>query len=242
MKKEVILGVPFDALSFNEALSTLAGFLNSSGNHLAVTPNPEAVMLAQRDKNFMEIIQKADLVLPDGIGIIIAAKLLRLPIRERVPGFDIAVALLNNTAGNVKVYLLGAAPGIAEVAAKNLQAKGIQVCGARDGYFDQGREEEILDEINSLKPDILIIGMGMPKQEDWAHKNFSKLPCKITMCLGGSIDILAGNVKRAPKLMRAVGLEWLYRLISQPSRARRMLDLPRFIAAVLRLALGNTHS
>ena len=233
--RAVILNVPFDGHTPKTAINTLLSFLKSSRNHLVVTPNPEAVMLAQRNGNFMRIIQNADLVLADGIGIILAAKFRKLPIPTRVTGVDTTLSLLKAaSASGYSCYLLGAAPGVAEKARYNLQQQGIIVLGAHNGFFNKDSEKEIIDEINSLKPDILLVGMGMPRQEEWAAGNLHKLPCKITICIGGGIDIFAENIRRAPKILRFFGLEWLYRLITDPSRGRRMLDLPRFVWAVIR--------
>jgi len=226
-----ILQVPFDALTFNKALETLHGFLQTERNHLVITPNPECVMLAQRNKNFLHILKNADLTLVDGMGILLAARLKKLPIPERVPGCDITQALLESSKGH-SIYLLGAAPGIAEKAMYSLQKQGINVLAAHDGYFNEAAEPSIIEEIQSLKPDILIIGMGMPRQEEWAAANLHKMPCKITLCVGGSIDIFSGNVRRAPHMLRRLGLEWLYRLITNPSRAKRMLSLPCFAWAI----------
>ena len=227
-----ILQVPFHGLTPYQALEALLGFLHTSKNHLIVTPNPEGVMLATRNNSFLQILQSADLVLADGIGILLAARWLKLPIPTRVTGCDIAMALLKS-AKNSTCYLLGAAPGVAETAKHNLLQQGISVIGARDGFFNEETEKAIIEEIRTLKPDILIIGMGMPRQEEWAAAYLHTLPCKVTLCLGGTIDIIAGNVRRAPKIMRGLGLEWLFRLITNPSRAKRMLDLPRFAWAVV---------
>ena len=235
--KTTILKVSFNRLTHQAALDTLIGFLQKDNNHLIVTPNPEALMLAQRDEGFLHILQNADLVLPDGIGIFLAAKWQKLltpnrpALPARVPGCDITMALLA-TAKNHSCYLLGAAPGVAERARDNLKRQGVTVIGAHDGYFDEEKEKMIIDEICALKPDILLVGMGMPKQEEWCAKHLNRLPCKITLCIGGTIDIIAENVSRAPKFMRRLGLEWLYRLITDPRRIRRMLDLPRFVWAV----------
>ena len=231
-KSHKILQVPFHGLTPDEALEVLLGFLDTNKNHLVVTPNPEAVMLAKRNGNLLRVFQNADLALADGIGILLAARWLKLPIPARVTGCDVIMTLLEAAKGHT-CYLLGAAPGVAETAMGNLRQKGISVIGARDGYFNEETEKIILGEIRKLKPDILIVGMGMPRQEEWTAAFLHTLPCKITLCLGGTIDIIAGNVRRAPKIMRRLGLEWLYRLMINPSRAKRMLDLPRFVYAVI---------
>ena len=227
-----ILQVPFHGITVQNALDILHSYLLSERNHLVVTPNPEAVMIAQRDKNYLKILQSADLVLADGIGIVLAARWKRGYMPSRVRGCDTTLALIN-TNKNCSFYFLGAAPGVAETARDKLKKQGFNIVGARDGYFDAETERIIIEEIQALKPDVLLVGMGMPRQEEWAAANLHTLPCKITLCIGGTIDILAGNVKRAPKIMRDLGLEWLYRLVCNPSRAKRMLDLPRFTWAVL---------
>jgi len=242
-KNPVILQIPFNTFSNREAaLNVLLGFLEADQNHLVVTPNPEAVMIAQRDGGFLHVLQQADLVLPDAIGILMAAKWLKMPMPCRVPGCDAALALLEAiSTTQYTVYLLGAAPGVAETALRNLEASypTLRIIGTHDGYFNHEEEILLLEEIKQLKPDVLLVGMSMPRQELWAATHLHNLPCKVTMCLGGSIDIMAGTVKRAPKIMRRLGLEWLYRLVSQPSRARRMLNLPRFVLAVLRSKRGG---
>ncbi|MCL2420416.1 MAG: WecB/TagA/CpsF family glycosyltransferase [Defluviitaleaceae bacterium] len=227
-----IMQVPFHGLTPQSALEVLLGFLQTEHNHLVVTPNPEGVMLARRNGDFLRILQNANLVLADAIGILLAARWLKLPIPCRVTGCDTTLALLDAAKGHT-CYLLGSAPGIADTAMANLKKQGVHVIGARDGYFDDNVEKDILEEIRMLKPDILIVGMGMLRQEAWAAKYLHTLPCKVTMCVGGTIDIIAGNVKRAPKIMQRIGMEWLWRLMTNPSRFRRMLDLPRFAWAVL---------
>ena len=231
--RQTIMQVPFDGLRYTEALEVLLNFLHSDHNHLVVTPNPEMVMLAKRDEGFLRILQNADLVLADGIGITLAARLLKLDIPERVPGCEVSVDLLKS-AKDHSCYLLGASPGVAETAREILIKQGVNVVGCHDGYFDDDKEKIILEELQALKPDILIIGMGMQRELEWGAKHLHSLPCKITMCLGGTIDIIAGNVRRAPKIMRKLGLEWLWRLLANPSRAKRMLDLPRFTWEILR--------
>jgi len=241
MDKVSLLSVPFDPLTNTAVLARLSDCLAEDTNRLVVTPNPECLMRARRDAAFLRILQTADFVLADGIGILMAAKWLGLPIPERVRGVDTARALLSIAAKrNASVYLLGAAPGVAEEARRRINQQwthktgraGPVVVGAQNGYFES--DEAIIEEIIRLRPDILIIGMGMPRQEKWAAAHLDALPCKITLCAGGTIDIFAGRVKLAPAWMRKIGMEWLYRLCSQPSRAKRMLVLPHFLGLVFR--------
>jgi len=229
-----ILGIPFHALTVDQTLEKFESFLATKQNHIIVTPNPEGVMQARRNPALSHALQSATLSLADGIGIIIAARLKRLKLPGRVRGFDIVMALferLDAKQGGT-VYLLGAAPGVAERAAENIEKRypAIKVIGHHHGFFDD--DEPIIAEISRLSPDIVIAGMGMPRQELWAIKN-SSISTRITLCVGGTIDVLAGEVKLAPAFMRKMGLEWLYRLVNQPSRAKRMLDLPRFMLAVI---------
>ncbi len=227
-----ILGVPFDNLTRKQALERVLEFLNEDRNHLLVTPNPEIVMAAQSDNCLMDILQKAELVIPDGIGIILASRIMKRNIRERVEGCDLILSLFNIIKDtNKTVYLLGGKPGVAEKAKMNMERryKNLKIVGIHDGYFNKIQEEEIIREVQDLKPDILLVGLGYPRQEKWINSNKDRLPVKISAGVGGSIDIMAGTVKRAPKALRAVGLEWFYRLLDQPRRITRMKQLPLFL-------------
>lgn len=235
MRTNTVLGVPFDAMTAEEAMKRLTAFLEENRNHIIVTPNPEAVMQAGRDPDFAQALLDADARLPDGIGIILASWLLGERIPCRLRGIDTTLALFEKVREQHRTaYFLGAAPGVAERAKANMERQypGLTVIGCHDGYFNAEEEIIILNEIRALQPDILLVGMGMPKQELWAaaHRD---LPVRLTLCLGGSIDVMAGEVKLAPAFLRRIGLEWLYRLLSEPSRAKRMLDLPRFMIAVV---------
>ncbi len=232
-----ILGVPFNVMTVDEAMSLFISCLDKPYCNVVVTPNPEGVMLARRDKSFYDALIDADLCLADGTGIVLASKLTRAPIGNRLRGYDTVTELFSRLAAlgrETSVYFLGCAPGIAEIAAKNTAEKypPLKIAGFRDGYFTAEEETLIADEIKTLKPDILLVGMGMPRQELFAHTH-RDLPVKLVFCVGGSLDIMAGNVKLAPAALRKLGLEWLYRLITQPSRARRMLVLPKFAALAL---------
>ena len=229
-----ILGIPFHAITPDEALDALEAFLDMQKNHIVVTPNPEGVMQARRNPEFANAIKNADLSLADGTGIVMAAKLKRLKIPGRVRGFDTTIAIFERLSAKREftVYFLGGKPGVAEKAKVNMEERypNMKVVGYHHGYFTD--DAEIIDEINRLSPDILAISLGMPRQELWATVN-RNINTRITLCLGGTIDILAGEVRLTPSLLRKLGLEWLYRLITQPSRARRQLDIPRFVMAVL---------
>jgi len=218
-----------------ETLDTLEGYLATDCNHIVLTPNPEGVMQARRNVNVAAAFTSADLSLADGTGIYLAAKYTGQKIPCRVRGFDTIIALFERLAKHRKsftAYFLGGKPGVAERAKAEMESrfKGLKVVGYHDGYFTD--DIHILDEIDVLSPDILLVCTGMPKAELWATKNRC-ISARITMCLGGTLDVMAGEVKLAPAFFRRLGLEWLYRLVKQPHRAKRMLDLPRFAVAVM---------
>jgi len=232
-----ILGIPFDPLTVDQTLTQLEEWLDTGKNHIIVTPNPEGVMQARRNDDFARALLDADLRLADGIGILLAAKLKRLYLPERVRGVDSIYALferLSKKGKSYSAYFLGGQLGIAEKAKANMEARftGLKVVGHHHGFFDPAEEREILTEINSLNPDILLVCMGMPRAEIWATTHRS-LNARLTLCLGGTIDIMSGEVTLAPAFLRKTGLGWLHRLYKIPSRFRRMLDIPRFMWAVL---------
>ena len=242
MKTADILGIRFDAMELGEAYETLRVFLRGGSNRVVVTPNPEGVMRARRDENFKQALLSADLCLPDGIGIVFASRILGRRVPRKLGGCDTTLGFIDSVKdGGVKIFLLGAAKGVAEAAGKKLEADytGAIVVGARDGFFTEADESGIVGEINSSGAEILIIGMGMPKQELFAAKHSQALQTRITFCLGGTIDVLAGKKKRPPPFMIRVGLEWLGYLIYEPHRIKRMADLPRFIFATSREAIKN---
>lgn len=230
-----VLGVAFDNVTMEEAVERALAMLegeNEDRPHLVVTPNPEIVQRAAKDPEFADILSQADLVIPDGIGVIYAAKILGRPLKGRVPGIDFAAALLARAADKGKrLYLLGAAPGIAEQAAVNLRAAypGLVVCGAHDGYFQE--DGPVVDDIRASRADIVFVCLGFPKQEKWIAAHGEAAGARLYIGLGGSLDVFAGRVERAPESFQKLGLEWLYRLIKQPSRIGRMAKLPLFLVS-----------
>ena len=238
MKKVDILGIPFDSMDVEEALDLLESYLDEPKNHIITTPNPEGVMQARRNPVFRDALLGADLRLADGTGIVLASRYIGNPIPERVRGVDTIYALLERLSKKDRkhtAFFLGGAPGIAEKAKLEMENRfpALSVIGCHHGYFTPEEEPAILDELNRLKPDIMLVCIGMPKAEIWAHAH-RDIPARLTLCLGGTLDIMAGNVKLAPQLIRKLGLEWLHRLIKEPSRIKRQLDIPRFVLAVLR--------
>lgn len=228
-----ILGVGFDNVTRGEAVSEALRLMGERRSAYAVTPNPEIVMLCREAPKGAEAVAGADLVLPDGIGIIKAAALLGTPMKEKVAGIDFASDLMDEMAKKgMSVFLFGAKPGIAEKAAENLEIDhpGIKVLGTADGYFDG--DAEIKRNINAASPDLLLVCLGAPKQEIWMAENAGKLNVGLMAGLGGALDVYAGVSKRAPENWRKLGLEWLYRLLKEPKRLGRMLKLPKFLLEV----------
>ena len=229
-----VLGVAFDNVTMDEAVDKALELLEQDGPHLAVTPNPEIVQRAGKDPEFADILSKADLVIPDGVGVIYAAKILGRPLRARVPGIDFAAALLGRAAGAGKrLFLLGAAPGVAEQAAVNLRAAypGLVVCGTHDGYFKE--DDPVADAIREARADIVFVCLGAPKQEKWVAANGGAAGARLYIGLGGAMDVFAGKVERAPEKFQKLGLEWLYRLMKEPSRIGRMSKLPLFLVSAV---------
>lgn len=232
--KTNILGVLFDNNTVSKTVNEALEKIKNSEKFVIYTPNPEIVMRAKDDEAYMEVVNSADVVTPDGIGIVYASKILKGHIKKRAAGFDIVCGILKELAQrNGSVYLLGGKPGVAEKASLNILEKyeGINVSGTHDGYFNN--DLEIICEINEKSPDLILVCLGAPKQEIWIHDNKEKLNAKVMIGAGGSIDVFAGDVKRAPDIFIKFGLEWFYRLICQPSRIGRMMKLPLFLLTVI---------
>lgn len=227
-----VLGVQFDNVTMERAVETAAAMISEGGPHYAVTPNAEFVQRAEKDEQFRTALNGANLVLPDGIGVVYAAKILGRPLQGRVPGCDFAAALCGWMAKNEKkLFLLGAKPGVAEQAAANLEKAhpGLQICGTHDGYFKE--DAPVVEAIRTAGADVVFVCLGAPKQEYWMIQNGEATGASFLIGLGGSLDVFAGTVKRAPETWQKLGLEWLYRLLKQPSRIGRMAKLPLFLVS-----------
>ena len=233
-----ILGVGFDDLTMEEAVAKGAALVEAEGFHYAVTPNPEFLLTAKKDEPFRQVLHKADLVLADGIGVVYSAKILGRPLKGKVPGIDFAQRLLVWMAKHGKrLFLLGAKPGVAELAAANLKAAypGLIVCGTHDGYFKE--DAPVVEEIRQSAADVVFVCLGAPKQELWMAQHGPETGARLMIGLGGALDVVAGVVERAPDVYQKLGLEWLHRLSKEPQRFGRMVKLPLVLvdAAAARL-------
>lgn len=236
MDRVKIFGINIENTTLDDVVILLEKKLDEYGLFTIATPNTEIAMIAKDKPEFANLINSFDLVVPDGIGLIYASKIKKMPLKERVTGFDISMELLSiGEERPINLYLLGGKPGISEKAAYNVEEKfpGVTVVGNRDGYFSLEDEEEIVNIINQSNPDIIFVGLGFPKQEEFIKRNKEILKGKIIIGNGGVIDILSGESKRAPDIFINLNLEWLYRLIQEPSRIKRQMALPRFILNVI---------
>ncbi|WP_409302913.1 WecB/TagA/CpsF family glycosyltransferase [Peribacillus sp. SCS-155] len=234
-KKVKVLNIPFINTTRKDLIQNIIKpALENRQKRFIVTANPEIVEYANNHPEYKDILDQADVIAPDGIGIIIASKMIKQPLQERVAGFDIMHDMFEiaNEKG-LKVYMLGAEKSVIEKAAENVkrQYPSLRLVGYHHGFIDIN-EREIAERIAQLKPDIILTALGFPRQEQWIHKYISIFPKGLFMGVGGSFDILAGKLNRAPVIWQKLNLEWLYRLIKQPSRWRRMLVLPLFILHV----------
>jgi N-acetylglucosaminyldiphosphoundecaprenol N-acetyl-beta-D-mannosaminyltransferase len=232
-----ILDIPFITNPFEEMVKLFIQKINNREKTFVVTANPEIVMHAKKHEDYMFAVQEADFVVPDGHGIILASRILNTPIQERVTGYDLTIRLLELANHNKwKVYLLGGIEEVNAAAAKNIEKQypHLQLVGRHHGFFDL-EEERIPAEIQGHQPDIVLVALGVPRQELWIARHIDRFSHGIFMGVGGSIDVLAGTVKRAPKIWQILRVEWLYRLFKQPSRWRRMLALPEFVLEVFKM-------
>lgn len=228
-----VLGVGFDNVTMTEAVERGMSLLRSEGAHYAVTPNPEIVEICREDEAARAVVNGASLVLPDGIGVIKGAAMLGTPLKEKTPGIEFAAHIVERMAGEgLSLYLLGAKPGVAEKAAENLkkQHPGLVIAGTHDGYFRE--DDPVVEDIRQSGADCVFVCLGAPKQEFWMAKNGPATGAHLLCGLGGSLDVFAGTVERAPKFWCDHGLEWFYRLCKEPKRIGRMMKLPLFLVHV----------
>ncbi len=238
MKDKVnILGVYVDMVSIKQAADRIMQFFEEDKLHKVYTPNSEILMVAYKEPEFAKLLNDAELLTADGIGVVYASKILGRPISERAAGYDIACDVLDRIKGtDHSVFLFGGKPGVAETAKEKLEEKypGLKISGLRNGYFKPEEEPEIVEEINRSGADLLFVCLGAPKQEQWLARNAKNIKgVRVAMGIGGSLDVFAGAALRAPEWYCKHGLEWFYRLKKEPWRAKRMLALPKFAMTVL---------
>ena len=234
-----ILGVGIDCIDSEEALTQIENFIADGNPHQVVTANAEIIYQANRNEKMRNVINQAQMVTADGSGVVWASKQLGRPLRQRVTGIDLVNSICEQSARKGwKLYILGSAPGVAATAAVNIRQKfpGCNIVGTHHGYFNAKEEKQIVAELLQLQPDVLFVALGAPKQEYWIAEHMEQLQIPVSMGIGGSMDVLSGNVKRAPRWMQKMSLEWLYRLLIQPTRFKRVLALPKFMLAVKKQA------
>lgn len=236
--KTDIRGVFFDNVDKKEALERAKELITRDGVDVIYTPNSEIVQMCIDDNALYDVINSASLIIPDGIGVVYASKILGTPLKEKVAGIELAQDVLSYLASEgLGVYLFGSSPArdgidaVCDIAKKKLLERypGLVVSGTHDGYFKSEETDEIIKGINESGASVLFVCLGAPKQEKWIYDNRDKLKVSLCMGLGGSLDVFAGTVKRAPDFFVKANLEWFYRLIKQPARIGRMMNLPRFL-------------
>ena len=231
-----LLGLTVHCLDMNAALEVIDGFMRKGKPHHIVTADASMLVMAKEDAELREIIAHADLVTPDSIGVLWAAKRAGKPITERVSGVVIVEQLCAlSAARDYRLFFLGAAPGVAELAAQRMTAKypGCQIVGTRDGFFTADDIPEITQTIRDSQSDIVCVAMGIPKQEKWIARYRNELGASVLIGVGGTLDVLSGTVKRAPVLFQRLKLEWLWRVISNPKKISKVMLLPQFVKRVL---------
>jgi N-acetylglucosaminyldiphosphoundecaprenol N-acetyl-beta-D-mannosaminyltransferase len=233
-----ILGIPVNLLSRRQVVALASAWMQDSGGGVCrriVTLNAEIAQMAVESEELADSIRQADLIVADGIGVQLASKIVGQPVPERVPGVELVEMLAREAAAMGKgIYLLGAAPGVAEKAAEVLKSRipALIILGTRDGYFKAHEEEELLADINRTRPALLLVAMGAPKQELWLSANRMRLQVSVALGVGGSFDVISGNKPRAPRLLQTIGLEWAFRMAIEPRRLKRIIFLPKFIISV----------
>ncbi len=244
MENIKIFGVRVDNVTLEEATNRVEVFLQGNETKAIYTPNTEIIMEAKDDEVLRNVLNKGDLIIPDGIGLIYASRIKKKPLVERVTGFDLSMEMIKLADRHAcSLFLLGGEEGISKQAGENIVKKypNIKIAGYNNGYFKgahigfPGHEEEreVIEKIKQSNPDIIFVGFGAPKSEKWIDLYKDELNCKVIIGNGGTMDIIAGKVKRAPEIYQKLGLEWFYRLIKEPSRIKRQIAIPKFMFKVI---------
>ena len=231
-----ILGIPVHDVTMSETLDLIGQFVVKGGAHQICTVNPEFIMTAQNDLEFRRILMRSALNLPDGSGVVWASRRKRQPIRERVAGSDLIYRLAERAAQTGwKIFLLGAAEGVAEQAALKLRSlySGVNIVGTWAGSPRPNDDADAVRRIQASGAEIVLVAYGAPKQDKWLDRNLVQTGAKVGIGIGGSLDFVVGTQRRAPRWIQRLNLEWLYRLVREPWRWRRQLALPKFVWRVV---------
>jgi N-acetylglucosaminyldiphosphoundecaprenol N-acetyl-beta-D-mannosaminyltransferase len=240
-KRIEVLGVPVDCVNMSQSLECVDHMMAGNKAEAVIAVNPEKVIKAQGSPVLLARLRQAGLLIPDGIGLVVAARVLGLGRMERVPGSELMPAICERAARKgYRIFLYGAAPDVNRKAREVLAERypGIQIAGGRDGYVKDDEMPNLVEEINASGAQILFVALGSPRQELWMEKYLPQLNVKVCQGVGGTFDVIAGKVKRAPLIFRKMQLEWFYRLASQPKRLLRQTALPKFVSQVIRKKLG----
>ncbi len=233
-----ILGVDIDNINTDEAGQITKELIENSNKNckIIVAPNTEFIMMAQKDEEFFNILKQAELATPDSVGVTIAGKLQKKPFKQRIPGqmYFRKVLEVGEKEGWT-FYLLGGKNEVPELAVENIKKMfpNIKIVGYHEGFFEKDSEEDVIKEINNLSPNVLFVAMGAPKQEKWIYKHRNELKVDVAAGQGGTFDYEAGRIRRAPRLIQKLGIEWIWRLILQPSRIIRMMVLPVYLFKII---------
>lgn len=225
--KQQIMSLSFDNVTMDEAINIALKCIEDNEKCMVITPNAEIAYMSKKNERLRNIINNAKLVLPDGIGVVLASKILKAPLKQKVAGIEFGENIIKKA--DSPIYFLGSKPGIGQSAKDNLLKKypNCKIVGISDGYFKNS--EDVVKKINDSGAKIVFVCLGAPKQEFFMAENIDKINANVLMGLGGSLDVFAGEVKRAPDFFVKLGLEWFYRLIKQPSRIKRMCVLPLYV-------------
>ncbi|MDR6553627.1 WecB/TagA/CpsF family glycosyltransferase [Paenibacillus qinlingensis] len=232
-----IYGVPISKMSMKQTVDYLSKVIEVKQPHQVITANPIMVMAAQDDPSYLKMMQQAELIVPDGTGVVWAAARVGQPVAERVPGYDLIHELMKvGEKKDWKVYLLGASNEVIQAAADKIRSTypKVKLVGVRDGYFGDAEDAQVIQAIKEAAPDLLLVGRAAANQEPWIGKYKQQLGVPVMMGVGGSFDVLSGKLKRAPVIFQKLRLEWFYRLLQEPWRYKRMLLLPKFAVKVMR--------
>jgi N-acetylglucosaminyldiphosphoundecaprenol N-acetyl-beta-D-mannosaminyltransferase len=237
-----LLGLKINRLQMSEALAEISRFVSEGKPHHVVTADASMVVLARKDHELHKIVLAADLVTPDGAGILWASRLLGCPIKNKVSGVDLVEQLCRvSCETGLRLFFLGAGPGVAEAASENLKQKypGANIVGTRHGFFQPDEESSLVQQIAETKPDVLFVAFGIPKQEKFIDRNKAALGASVSIGVGGSFDVYSGLVKRAPVWMQNAGLEWIYRLSQNPKKIGKVMTLPKFACIAIKAKLSK---